>query len=105
MLPCRIIYNTKDGKLHLFCRVRVVFGPAIPASELQITDAGHKVTALRHMKRRLKTALEDLLETYEFEGRRAALAQQNQGAAPAAGPAPAVPPVSAVPEEKQQPTA
>lgn len=66
MLPCRIIYDTKDGKLHLFCRIRVVFGPAIPAAELQITDAGHKVTALRHMKTRLKEALELLLEQYAF---------------------------------------
>ena len=68
MLPCRIIYNTKDGKLHLFCRIRVVFGPAIPAEELQITDPGHKVTALRHMKTRLKEALETLLEENAFPG-------------------------------------
>lgn len=67
MLPCRIIYHTKDGKLHLFCRIRIVFGPAIPASELQIADAGHKVTALRHMKNKLKTALETLLEENAFE--------------------------------------
>ena len=68
MLPCRIIYDTKDGKLHLFCRIRVVFGPAIPAAELQITDATHRVTALRHMKNRLKTALETLLEENAFPG-------------------------------------
>ena len=67
MLPCRIIYHTKDGKLRPFCRIRVVFGPAIPAAELQITDAGHKVTALRHMKSKLKTALETLLEENAFE--------------------------------------
>lgn len=67
MVPCRIIYNTKDGKLHPFCRVRVVFGPAIPAQDLQITDPGHKVTALRHMKTRLKEALEALLEENAFE--------------------------------------
>ena len=94
MLPCRIIYNTKDGKLHLFCRVRVVFGPAIPASELQITDTGHKVTALRHMKARLKTSLEDLLEANEFEGRPAALPEQT--AAPEEHP-----PIVPLPEEKQ----
>lgn len=68
MLPCRIIYNTKDGRLRPFCRVRVVFGPAIPASELQITDAGHKVTALRHMKNHLKGALEQLLADNAFPG-------------------------------------
>ena len=66
MLPCRIIYSTKDGRLHLFCRIRIVFGPAIPAAELQITDAAHKVTALRHMKNRLRDALEGLLAANDF---------------------------------------
>lgn len=87
MLPCRIIYNTKDGKLHLFCRIRVVFGPAIPAAELQINDPGHKVTALRHMKSRLKDALETLLEENAFQ-------PQLPAAEPAAPAAPAVPPVA-----------
>ena len=36
MLPVRIIYGTKDGRLHLFCKVRIVFGEAIPAADLQI---------------------------------------------------------------------
>lgn len=66
MLPCRIIYHTRDGKLRPFCRIRIVFGPAIPAEELKITDAGHKVTALRHMKNRLKNALETLLAENAF---------------------------------------
>ena len=66
MLPCRIIYSTKDGRLHLFSRIRSVFGPAIPAAELQITDAAHKVTALRHMKNRLRDALEGLLAANDF---------------------------------------
>ena len=30
MLPVRIIYGTKDGKMHLFCKIRIVFGEAIP---------------------------------------------------------------------------
>ena len=34
MLPVRIIYGTKDGRLHLFCKVRIVFGEAIPAADL-----------------------------------------------------------------------
>ena len=86
MVPCRIIYNTKDGKLHPFCRVRVVFGPAIPAQDLQITDPGHKVTALRHMKTRLKEALEALLEENAFE--KPAL----EAAQPAAEAQPVTPP-------------
>ena len=95
MLPCRIIYNTKDGKLHLFCRIRVVFGPAIPAAELQITDAGHKVTALRHMKSRLKEALELLLEQNAFDVQPA----QTQSVPPEA----AVQNPPAVAEGKRQP--
>ena len=66
MLPCRIIYNTRDGRLRLFCRIRIVFGPAIPAGELQITDATHKVAALRHMKKRLRESLEALLAANDF---------------------------------------
>lgn len=66
VLPCRIIYGTKDGRMHLFCKVRICFGPAIPAAELQITDPKHKVAALRTMKNRLKTDLETLLEENAF---------------------------------------
>lgn len=66
VLPCRIIYGTKDGRMHLFCKVRICFGPAIPAAELQITDPKRKVAALRTMKNRLKTDLETLLEENAF---------------------------------------
>lgn len=86
MLPCRIIYNTKDGKLHPFCRIRVVFGPAIPAAELQITDESHKVTALRHMKKRLKESLESLLAAHAFETQPGQLTTPE--AVPLPGPAP-----------------
>ncbi len=88
MLPCRILYDTKDGKMHLFCRMRIAFGPAIPADELQITDAAHKVTMLRHMKARLRTALEDLLKANAFAVQAAELAP----------PAPAAPAVPAPPQ-------
>lgn len=66
VLPCRIIYGTKDGRMHLFCKVRICFGPAIPAAELQITDPKRKVAALRTMKNRLKADLETLLEENAF---------------------------------------
>ena len=89
MLPCRIIYNTRDGRLHLFCRIRIVFGPAIPAAELQITDATHKVTALRHMKNRLRDALEGLLAANDFSVHTAELAPAAGSAAPAAQTPPA----------------
>ena len=65
----------------------MVFGPAIPAAELQITDATHKVTALRHMKSRLKTALETLLEENAFAGRQ----PQPEASQPEAAVQPPVP--------------
>ena len=62
MLPVRIIYGTKDWRLHLFCKVRIVFGKAIPAADLQIKDQSHKMAELRRMKNRLKDELEALLK-------------------------------------------
>ena len=67
MLPVRIIYGTKDGRMHLFCKIRIVFGPAIPAEELQIKDPTHKVAELRRMKNRLKDELERLLVENAFD--------------------------------------
>ena len=65
MIPCRILYGTPDGKMHLFCRVRVCFGKAIPAAEL---DMGEKrnVEKLRANKERLVQAWEALYDTYHF---------------------------------------
>ena len=66
MLPVRIIYGTKDGRLHLFCKVRIVFGEAIPAADLQIKDPSHKIAELRRMKNRLRDELEQLLADNAF---------------------------------------
>ncbi len=66
MVPCRIIYGSKDGKMHLFCKIRIVFGEPIPAAELQVTDASHKIAALRRMKNRLRDDLEQLLAENAF---------------------------------------
>lgn len=108
MLPCRILYDTKDGKMRLFCRIRIAFGPAIPAEALQITDATHKVTMLRHMKARLRTALEDLLTANAFAVQTAKLVppapaaarpEEPAAAAPAPTPEPAAPPVPTPPAE------
>lgn len=66
MVPCRIIYGSKDGKMHLFCKIRIVFGEPIPAAELQVTDASHKIAALRRMKNRLRDDLEQLLAQNAF---------------------------------------
>ena len=66
MVPCRVIYGTPDGRLRLFCRVRICFGPAIPAGTFVIEDPTHRVAALRRMKNALKDALEALLEENRF---------------------------------------
>ena len=33
MVPCRIIYDTPDKRMHMFCRIRICFGTPIPADE------------------------------------------------------------------------
>ena len=66
MLPVRIIYGSKDGRLHLFCKVRIVFGEPIPAADLQIRDQSHKMAELRRMKNRLRDELEQLLADNAF---------------------------------------
>ena len=66
MLPVRIIYGTKDGRLHLFCKLRIVFGEPIPAADLQIRDQSHKMAELRRMKNLLRDELEQLLADNAF---------------------------------------
>ena len=66
MLPVRIIYGSKDGRMHLFCEIRIVFGTPIPAAELQIQDQSHKMAELRRMKNRLRDELEQLLADNAF---------------------------------------
>lgn len=66
MVPCRIIYGTKDGRLYPFCRMRICFGEPIPASELQITDLRHQVKELRALRARLTAELERLYEENKF---------------------------------------
>lgn len=52
--------------MHLFCKIRIVFGEPIPAAELQVTDTTHKIAALRRMKNRLRDDLEQLLAENAF---------------------------------------
>lgn len=33
VVPCRIYYDTPDGKMKLFCKVRVIFGEPMPAAQ------------------------------------------------------------------------
>lgn len=63
MIPCRIIYQ--HGTMRLFSRVKVCFGPAIPASEL---DLGEQKSAarLRQGKQLLADAWESLYQQNQF---------------------------------------
>ena len=80
MLPVRIIYGTTDGRLHLFCKVRIVFGEPIPAADLQIRDQSHKMAELRRMKNRLRDELEQLLADNAFAVRLAETAAEEPAA-------------------------
>ena len=92
LLPCRILYDTPDGRMRLFCRMRICFGPAIPAAELAIADSTRKVAALRGIKKRLQKELEFLLEQNAFPPRL-------DKKAPAAEVAPAVETASRAPAD------
>lgn len=78
MIPCRIIY--RHTFMRVFSRVRVCFGPPIPAAEL---DLGEKRSGakLRQNRQRLLAAWEELYQANKFPG-------QPESAAPAARPAP-----------------
>ena len=80
MLPVRIIYGTKDGRLHLFCKLRIVFGEPIPAADLQIRDQSHKMAELRRMKNLLRDELEQLLADNAFAVRLAETAAEEPAA-------------------------
>lgn len=65
MIPCRIIYDTPDKKMHLFCRVRICFGKPIPAQELRMGDK-RDMARLRENKARLLQAWEELYQAHKF---------------------------------------
>ena len=79
--------------MHLFCKIRIVFGEPIPAAELQVTDASHKIAALRRMKNRLRDDLEQLLAENAFP------------ALPAAEEKPAIEPPAAPEKPAEEPAA
>ncbi len=50
-MPCRIFYDTPDGKMHLFCRVRVIYGEPMPAAQFAMEsrrDTKNSVPTSRH---------------------------------------------------------
>lgn len=71
MIPCRIIYDTPDGRMHLFCRVRVVFGPAIPAEQLALGEK-RDMKKLRAAKQLLALRWEELYRQNRFPERKGA---------------------------------
>ena len=40
VVPCRILYDTPDGRMHLFCKVRVIYGEPMPAVQFAMEAAG-----------------------------------------------------------------
>jgi len=66
MVPCRIIYDTPDKRMHMFCRIRICFGTPILAEEMKVEDPRRSVPKLRALRTRLKTELERLYEENHF---------------------------------------
>ena len=57
VVPCRIHYDTPDGKMHLFCRVRVIYGEPMPAEQFAMES--------RRDTKKLRVNKQALLEAWE----------------------------------------
>ena len=57
VVPCRIHYDTPDGKMHLFCRVRVIYGEPMPAEQFAMEN--------RRDTKKLRANKQALLEAWE----------------------------------------
>lgn len=65
MIPCRILYDTLDGRLKLFCRIRICFGKPISAEQLALGEKRNMVK-LRENKKMLTAAWEEMGREYAF---------------------------------------
>ena len=57
VVPCRIHYDTPDGKMHLFCRVRVIYGEPMPAEQFAMEN--------RRDTKKLRANKQALLEAWD----------------------------------------
>ena len=68
LLPCRIIYDTPDQRMHLFCRMRICFGEEIPVAEVTAAgdDMRKQARAVRGLRKQLTEELEALYAAHTF---------------------------------------
>ena len=59
VVPCRIFYDTPDRKMHLFCRVRVIYGEPMPAEQF-VMESRRDTKKLRANKQALLDAWEKM---------------------------------------------
>ena len=97
MIPCRIFYDTPNGRMRLFCRVRVCFGPHIPAADLHIEDPRHSMAQIRALKQRLHEAWDTLYDAHRFPGAPTSAQLNAPKPAPAKPAAPAAKPAADAP--------
>ena len=59
VVPCRIHYDTPDGRMKPFCRVRVVYGEPMPAARFSM-EGRRDLKKLRENKQAVLEAWEKL---------------------------------------------
>ena len=59
VVPVRILYDTPDGKMRLFCRVNVIYGEPMPAAQFAM-ESRRDLKTLRANKQALMDAWEKL---------------------------------------------
>ena len=59
VVPVRILYDTPDGRMKLFCKVKVVYGEPMPAAQFAM-ESRRDLKALRANKQALLDAWEEL---------------------------------------------
>lgn len=59
VVPCRIYYDTPDGKMKLFCKVRVIFGEPMPAAQFAM-EGRRDIKKLRENKQAVLDAWSEL---------------------------------------------